>query len=282
MLTTVDRVVLVAEDPRDAARPFQELLGAELVRERASSVLGGEGLVLRLGRSEVELYRPTREGPLQEFAERWRQGLVAVGFTTSDLSALERRLREQGADVALDGDRVFVPGSATFGMPCVIAAEEEREPAGLVRHLYEVTNVVADWRAAEARYVELFGLDRQRFCPIRSERWGYEGVLTLFRPRELHRIEITQPWGDGAMARFHRRRGDSLYMCFAEADQIEPIAERLQRTQARFAWEDERDPSVGVFIHPTALSGMLMGISRTHHAWTWSGHPEWAKAGPPA
>ena len=281
MLTTVDRVVLVTEDPPEAARPFRELLGAEVVRERRSAVLGGEGLVLRLGRSEVELYRPTRPGVLQEFADRWGRGLVAVGFTAYDLAALDSRLRDHGVDVAADDERLFVPPSATFGMPCLIGPEEEREPAGLVRHLYEVTNVVGDWRAAEERYADLFGLDQSNFCPIRSERWGYEGVLTLFRPRELHRIEITQAWGDGAMARFHRRRGDSLYMCFAEADDIPPIAERLQRAQARFAWEDDRDPSVGVFIHPASLAGMLMGISRTHHAWTWSGHPEWAKTGPP-
>jgi hypothetical protein len=34
-----------------------------------------------------------------------------------------------------------------------------------------------------------------------------------------------------------------------------------------------------MFIHPTALHGVLMGISRTNWAWTWSGHPELAGAG---
>lgn len=281
MLTAVDRILLVADDPGAAVEPFRRFLAAKVVGERVSRVLGGEGAVLRLGTSEVEIYRPTGPGPLQEFADRWGRGLFAAGFATSDLAGLERRLRERGVPVAEDGGRLFVPASATCGMACLINAEEAREPAGLVRNLYEVTNVVADWRAAEARYAELFALDRTRFCSIRSERWGYEGVLTLFRPNDLHRIEITQAWGDGAMARFHRRRGDSLYMCFAEADAIEPIAERLQAAGARFAWEDEADPSRGVFIHPSGLGGLLMGVSRTHHAWTWSGHPEWAAAGPP-
>ncbi len=281
MLTAVDRVILAAEDPRTAARPFEELLGAAIAGARSSAVLGGEGLVLRLGTSEVEIFRPTGPGPLHDFAARWGQGLAAVGFATADLPSLERRLRERGVAIQDDNGRLFIPAEATFGMPCLVVPEEQREPAGVVRNLYEVTNVVDDWRAAEIRYADLFGLDRSAFCPIRSDRWGYEGILTLFDPRRLHRIEITQPWGDGAMARFHRRRGPSLYMCFAEADEIAPIAERLQRSGARFAWEDERDPSAGLFVHPSALAGMLMGISRTHRAWTWSGHPEWAVSGPP-
>lgn len=281
MLSTIDRVILASSEPREAARPFEAFFGALVVGERASPALGGKGLVLRLGASEVELLRPTGPGPLADFAATWKGGLFAVGFATADLAAVERRLRERGVELRDDGGRLFVPPTATFGMPCVVAPSEAREAVGLVRTLYEVTNVVGDWRAAEARYADLFGLERSSFCPIRSDRWGYEGVLTLFHPRRLHRIEITQPWGDGAMARFHRRRGDGLYMCFAEADAIEPIAERLQRAGARFAWEDERDPSVGLFVHPSALSGMLMGVSRTHHAWTWSGHPEWAAAGPP-
>jgi hypothetical protein len=29
-------------------------------------------------------------------------------------------------------------------------------------------------------------------------------------------------------------------------------------------------PVDNLFIHPAALGGMMMGISRTGHAWTWS------------
>lgn len=281
MLTAVDRIVLAAPDPREAAQPFLAFLGGEILGSRTSPCLGGEGLVLRLGTSEVEVYRPNKPGPLQEFVDCWGRGLVAVGFTSPQLPALEARLRTLGVRFDDDNGRLFVPQDVTYGMPCLISPDEQRDSAGLVRNLYEVTNVVDDWRLAEARYAELFGLDRAAFCPIRSERWGYEGVLTLFHPRRLHRIEITQPWGDGAMARFHRRRGPSLYMCFAEAENVPLIADRLGAASARFAWEDDRDPSVGLFIHPSTLSGLLMGISRTHHAWTWSGHPEWARSGPP-
>jgi hypothetical protein len=36
-----------------------------------------------------------------------------------------------------------------------------------------------------------------------------------------------------------------------------------------------------MFIHPSALCGMLMGISRTNEAWKWSGRPELATASGP-
>ncbi len=29
-----------------------------------------------------------------------------------------------------------------------------------------------------------------------------------------------------------------------------------------------------LFVHPKALSGLLLGVSRTSVAWRWSGHPE--------
>lgn len=29
-----------------------------------------------------------------------------------------------------------------------------------------------------------------------------------------------------------------------------------------------------LFIHPRALGGVMLGVSRTTHAWTWSGHPD--------
>ena len=41
---------------------------------------------------------------------------------------------------------------------------------------------------------------------------------------------------------------------------------------------DDPNPE-GLFIHPTALCGMLMGVSRTNLAWRWSGRPELARAG---
>jgi hypothetical protein len=32
-----------------------------------------------------------------------------------------------------------------------------------------------------------------------------------------------------------------------------------------------------LFIHPSAFLGVLIGVSRTEHAWTWSGDPDRAR-----
>ena len=34
-----------------------------------------------------------------------------------------------------------------------------------------------------------------------------------------------------------------------------------------------------LWIHPKALGGIMLGVSRTGYAWSWSGRPEWARAG---
>ena len=92
----------------------------------------------------------------------------------------------------------------------------------------------------------------------------------------LDRIElsqITEP--EKAMGRFHTKRGDSLYMFYVEADDVAAIASRLEKQSARFAAgrRDEAGLS-GIFIHPTAFCGVLVGVSRTENAWLWSGDPE--------
>jgi hypothetical protein len=88
----------------------------------------------------------------------------------------------------------------TFGINAVLSTHHERNPVGMIKWIYEVTNVVGDWRAASDRYAKIF--------------FGYTGTLTLFNPPErLDRIEISQITDyEKAMGRFHRKRGDSLYM----------------------------------------------------------------------
>jgi hypothetical protein len=68
---------------------------------------------------------------------------------------------------------------------------------------------------------------------------------------------------------------DILSMCYAETDDVGAMR-RLGRHHARFTPRGgdpltERD---GLWIHPSALSGLLLGISRTTVAWEWSGRPE--------
>ena len=76
------------------------------------------------------------------------------------------------------------------------------------------------------------------------------------------------------MGRFFTRRGPSLYMCFAEADDLPALRARL-RDHAPADWTGPPDgPLDTLFIHPKALGGVMMGVSRTTFGWTWSGRPE--------
>jgi len=159
--------------------------------------------------------------------------------------------------------------------------EEPREYVGHIRCIYEVTNPVSDWEAASRYYTDTFGLDESRYCPIESKLYGYKGTLTLFDPpNRLDRIEVTQTWGGGAMDRFWQKRGDSLYMCYIETDDVKAMEARLQANNLRYALGEGRPDGTNIFIHPQTLFGMLMGVSRTNYGWLWSGRPGLAGAGP--
>jgi hypothetical protein len=154
---------------------------------------------------------------------------------------------------------------------------------GRMRYLYEATNLIADHEEAAAFYTDRFGLDASRFVPIASKQYGYAGQLTLFNPPErLDRIELSQITdATRPMGRFMTRRGgETLYMCYMEAEEMAPLMERLDARSMRFAGRAKDDPNpAGIFIHPATFHGVLMGCSRTNLAWTWSGRPELAGEG---
>ena len=280
MLSYVDRVQLVVPDRRAAIATWRELFGAEQSGEWESKVLGARVSTVQAGRSEFEFLEPAGPGPVQEWAEQWRQGLFGVGFSTPSMLDMERHLGSQDVPHAADGDRIYIAGDVTDGMPTTITEDVQRDPTGHIRGLYEVTNPVADWQDTAAKYTRIFGLEPTRYHPIKSELYGYEGTLTLFNPPErLDRIEITQTWGGLAMDRFFQRRGPSLYMCYIETDDVVGLAERLRARGDRYTASEDRPAESGLFIHPSALFGMLMGVSATNYAWVWSGRPELAGEG---
>lgn len=279
MLERVDRVQLVVKDRQAAARVFGELLGAQRVREASSAYLGAMRLVLALGSSEVELCEPSGPGPAAEHLRAHGEGLMTAGFSARDMRSLTANLERHACRFTTEGEQIYLDPSQTLGMRVVITPDAVRPRVGLVRHLYEVTNtLVSDWSAAAERYTRIFGLDPSRFSRIKSERFGYVGTLTLFDPADrLDRIEISQVTDPKSpMGRWAAKRGDSLYMCYAETDDVGAITRRLARHHARFTPRGgdptaERD---GLWIHPSALSGLLLGISRTTVGWEWSGRPE--------
>ena len=145
---------------------------------------------------------------------------------------------------------------------------------GLMKNLYEATHLTGDADQAIADIARVFGLDAANFVPIRSEQYGYDGALTLFDVNELHRIETIHPFdANKTMGRFFNRFGPSLYMCYGETDDLGAVRERL-KALAPGDWTGSDDNDDGLFIHPKALGGVMLGVSRTSHAWTWSGYPE--------
>ncbi|MCH7718325.1 MAG: VOC family protein [Chloroflexi bacterium] len=280
MLTSVDRVQLVVRDRAAAEETFRDLLGAEKVREDESGLLQARRSVVQAGISEFELLEPKGDGPVRAHLERWGEGIFAAGFATADLSALCQRLSARGVEWREEGGQVFIEPEATPGLRMVLTEEAERAPVGLIRWLYEVTNIIDDHQAAAQFYTDTFGLDPARFSPIESHGYGYTGQLLLFDPpARLDRIELSQITDPArAMGRFATKRGQSIYMCYVETDNVDSIIERLKRRGARWAGRSDDPHPEGLFIHPSSLHGVLLGVSRTKLAWQWSGRPELARS----
>jgi hypothetical protein len=279
VLTRFDRVQIVVADRSVVARQWGTLLDAEISGEDAVAALGARRTTLAVGASEVELLEPDGSGLVSEFM-RTRRGLgpFGVGFQAPDVGAVSANLAARGIDFEADGQRLRVEGKA-LGLPelrLTIGPAESRERVGLMQRLYEVTYLVGDPAERCARFADVFGLDAEVFCPIDSENFGYRGALTLLHPDDLDRIEIIHPHDrTKTMGRFFDRKGDSLYMCYGETDRSTEVRDRaLEHAPQGFTGPQEGDRPDNLFLHHTALGGLMMGVSRTTFAWSWSGRPE--------
>ncbi|MPZ22732.1 MAG: hypothetical protein GEU28_04135 [Dehalococcoidia bacterium] len=284
MLNRLERIQVAVRDGGAAAKRWRALFGADLYDEYHLDLHNAAVTSLRLGESAVDLLEPAGPGTTADHLERWGEGIFGVGFTTRDITGLAAHLADAGAVVVEAGGRLYIEPDQTKGMRVVLTPAYRQPPAGALRYIYEVTNIVDDHVEAANFYADLFGLDASRFSPIASDRYGYRGALTLFDPPErLDRIELTQTHDpEQPMGRFYGRRGQSIYMCFAECDDMEALAARFDEHGVR--WQPDKDhwgaePESGdalnnLYVHPSSLNGVLMGISRTTFAWTWSGRPD--------
>jgi len=281
MITRIDRMVVTAPRRRLAAEAWQRLFGAEIVREDRVSYVAALRTVLRLGESEIELLEPDGIGLTAQHVSRSRTAIFAVGLAVEDLAAAQADLDARAVHHVRDGAQLWMSGEWT-GVPAlrVVVTQDERRPGGgLLQRIYEATHLYQDHRRATAQIASLFRLDRKQFVPIRSDAYGYEGTLALFHPDRLDRIESITPFDRGkTMGRFFGRQGPSLYMFYAEARDTIALRERLLE-HAPKAWTGPRDGTPdNLFVHPSALHGVLLGVSRESVAWTWSGHPERVRA----
>lgn len=287
MLERIDRIQLAVPDRGAAAEAWRALLGAEPDGEDRVACLAARRSRLRLGDGLVEILEPDGAGPVADAVAARGGHLFAAGASTGDVDALAAHLRRQGIEPALEGGQAFVDPAAAgdLGLRLVVSPEEALDAVGDVDFLYEVTLLVADAEAAAARCAALFALDREAFVPIASKPYGYAGVLTLFDRDRLGRFEVVTP-NDPAktMGRFFARFGESFYMAFAESHSLAAIERRARERGAGAtpvpAAEGRRGAPHTLFLHPPALGGTMLGLSRPTQAWQWSGHPE--RVEPPA
>jgi hypothetical protein len=89
-------------------------------------------------------------------------------------------------------------------------------------------------------------------------------------------VEIIHPFDrNKTMGRFHAKWGDSLYMGYVESDRTDEIRRRaLEHGPEDWTGPREGERPDNLFLHPRALGGVMLGVSRTTFAWTWSGAPE--------
>jgi hypothetical protein len=276
MLDRIDRVLLAVPDAAPVAGRWCTLLDAEVVRQDRVPALGARRIVVTVGDAEVEVLEPDGAGPVARHVASGRGGPFAAGVALAEPDRLLRHLAGQGMQGIACGNQHFLDAHALGipGLAVMVSPLAQRATTGLMNNLYEVTHLTPDPQASAAAIARVFGLERSVFVPIRSEQFGYDGELTLFKPDALHRIETIHPFDSNkTMGRFFGRFGPALYMCYGETDRLPELRDRLE-AQARDGWTGSRTDDDVLFVHPKTLGGVMLGVSRTTYAWSWSGHPE--------
>ena len=286
MLSRIDRIQLAVPDADAAAKGWIGLLGAEPAGEDRIKGLAARRRKLRAGTGTVELLVPDGAGPVADAVAARGAHLYAAGAATPDLDALAAHLEKRGVKPLLEGAQLHLDERDTGieGLRMVVSEDESLPTVGDIDFFYEATLLSDDTAGITRKLNALFALDERNYTEIVSEVFGYRGTLTLFEKDELHRLEVIEPTVPGTtMDRYFRKFGQSLYMAFAETRAINKIAERAATSGAGFTLDRPEDraphlPSDQLWLHPKALGGMMLGLSRPSMAWSWSGHPERVEA----
>lgn len=280
MLSRIDRLQLAVPDAQGAAEGWIRILGAELEAQDKLKGLAAKRHTLRVGNGRVELLEPDGSGAVQEAVAKRSGHLFSAGVSTNDLHGLISHLQDQNLEPFTESEQCFLDPSVTgnFGLRVVISPEEKLDKVGEIDFFYEVTLLVHNADERVRQFASIFGLDGDVFVPISSDNYGYKGSLTLFHPDNLDRFEMITPnVPEKTMGRFFTRFGDSYYMAYAESAAIKTLEDRVREGKYGFtvtpANKSADRMADTLFIHPPALGGMMLGISRPTVAWSWSGTP---------
>lgn len=278
MLHHVDRILVAVRSLDAAEQNYINILAASRLEDFESQWLNAKVRRMALGTTLVELCEPMGDGVTQAHLDAFGEGLLYGGASTSDLDGFAKQLAANGVRFMAADGRLYLEPKDLYGMPLVVSqAAENVRAAGPIEFLYELTMVLrSSWTDVAQRYAEGLGLNPERNVGITFERFGYVGTLMMFDPDRLDRIELSEAHDPAfPMGRFSAKRGDALYMCYVQTDDLADVIARLekhgQRYTRRTQTPTERD---GLWIHPNALNGVLMGVSRHSLAWQWSGRPD--------
>ncbi|PCJ70476.1 MAG: hypothetical protein COA62_07790 [Rhodobiaceae bacterium] len=287
MLSGIDRVQMAVADRKTAAQGWQDLLGAEHVRDDHVACLGAHRSVYQVGRSQVEFLEPDGTGVIEAaLSARGRPHLFAAGIATPDFDALVAHLEAIGTPHTLEdtpeGSQAHICYQETGenDLRFVLSKTADRAPVGLIDHLYEATILEKHFQKMADAVTKLFSLQPDNYSRITSQNFKYDGTLTLFGNKELDRFEVIHPTSpETTMGRFQTHQGRAFYMCFAETPHILEIENRAKEagagiTVARPDGRSESEVADQLWLHPSALGGVMLGISRPTMAWSWSGKPD--------
>ncbi|AJY49988.1 VOC family protein [Halomonas sp. KO116] len=280
MLKSVDRILVVVNNLDEAQTNYSNILGASPVRDYRSDFLNADIRLMALGTSWVELVKPYGDGPAMKRLHRSGEGLLFGGVAVANLDLFAEQLKQNSIDYSKADGRIYISGEQLYGLPLTVS--ESSEPASgqenaLTAFLYELTVVLkTKWTKVADGYSDYFGLNANRRVGISFPRFGYEGSLLMFDDEHLDRIELSEAHDPAyPMGRFSSKHGDGLYMCYVETSDLADIISRLERHGARYVRRTdtpvERD---GLWLHPSVLNGVLIGVSRKTLAWQWSGKPD--------
>ena len=130
MLERVDRIQMAVADAGEAARAFQDLLGAEPAGHEDSDYLNARRTLLTLGSSQVELCAPRGAGVVRAHLDRWGPGLLPAGFSVASVPALRAHLIAEDVEFTNEGEQIYIEPTETAGMRVVVSPAAASGPSG--------------------------------------------------------------------------------------------------------------------------------------------------------
>ena len=258
MLKRVDRIQIAVADSSAAEKVVAEVFGGELVRRDKSAPLSAKRSTIQAGSSLIELLEPDGAGAVQDFIAKWSGGLFGAGFSVDDLDAAAHHFTKSGVNFEQSAGQLYLDSAATYGMRTVISQHHERAPVGAIRWIYEVTNVVADWKAAADRYARIFGLDASKFSAIESKEFRlHRHAYAVRSPR------ATRPYRDRANHRPQPCDGPlpssaaaTRSTCSSSRPTTPALSKAPATRAARASPRHTRDAAglAELFIHPIGIS----------------------------